>query len=125
MRYRFSNFSAGLGIFFLSAGLFSYCTFWFIIYSSPCLLIGAFLILLSTKNWKFKAIIIIPPFVFVTYSFWASFTTPEIYLIPLNYKGHVIVVFNQKDGEEERFEGKKRIYNIPFTGVLFTKFKDE
>ena len=54
-----------------------------------------------------------------------SFTTPETYLIPNGYRGQVYVIFNQKDGQEKEFEGRRRIYKIPTTGVLFTQFKDE
>ena len=65
------------------------------------------------------------PLTFVCYSFYNSFTTPERYLIPENYRGPVYVIFNQKDGQAKEYEGRRRLYRIPSTGVLFTQFKDE
>jgi hypothetical protein len=89
------------------------------------LLVGTVLILLSINNWKFKLLTIGLPLAFVGYSFYNSFTTPERYLIPEDYRGSVIVIFNQKDGQKKEYEGKRRLYRIPSTGVLFTQFKDE
>ncbi len=62
------------------------------------------------------------------FSFASSyFTRPEkeTYLIPEGYKGNVLVIFNQSDGEKPEYEDGRRIYRIPQTGVLFTQFKDE
>jgi hypothetical protein len=81
--------------------------------------------LLSVKGWKTKLLTIAIPIGFVAYSFYNSFTAPERYLIPENYIGPVIVIFNQKDGQPKEYEGKRRLYRIPLTGVLFTQFKDE
>ncbi len=50
---------------------------------------------------------------------------PEDYLIPYGYKGRVDIVFNQKDGAAVRYEGGRRVYQIPFDGILKTQFKDE
>ena len=47
---------------------------------------------------------------------------PEILLIPNNYIGEVIVVFNQRNGKPVEFENKKRVYRIPKSGILFTQF---
>ena len=52
-------------------------------------------------------------------------TTPETYLIPAAYRGREMVVFNQPDGQDPELEQGRRIYRIPSSGVLFTKFKDE
>lgn len=46
---------------------------------------------------------------------------PEIFLVPNNYKGVVIVLFDQ-EGASEEFEGNKRIYVIPKGGILETPF---
>ncbi len=55
------------------------------------------------------------------------FTRPEkeTYLIPEGYKGSVLVIFNQPDGEKPEYEKGRRIYRIPQTGILFTQLKDE
>src|SRR5258706_10122111 len=125
MRHKFSNLFVGVGIFFLFVGMFLYLFTGFYVFCFSSLFIGAIFILLSIKNWKFKLLIIGIPLTFVGYSFYNSFTTPERYLIPENYKGPVIVIFNQKDGQKKEYEGKRRLYRIPQTGVLFTQFKDE
>lgn len=47
----------------------------------------------------------------------------EIIVVPKNYKGYIIIVFNQEDGVPAKYEGKKRVYEIPQSGVLRTQFK--
>jgi hypothetical protein len=62
------------------------------------------------------------------FSFASSYLTrpeKETYLIPEGYKGTVLVIFNQPDGEKPEYEDGRRIYRIPQTGVLFTQLKDE
>lgn len=62
------------------------------------------------------------------FSFASSYLTrpeKETYLIPEGYKGTVLVIFNQPDGEKPEYEDGRRIYRIPKTGVLFTQLKDE
>ena len=62
------------------------------------------------------------------FSFASSYLTrpeKETYLIPDGYKGIVLVIFNQPNGEKPEYEDCRRIYRIPQTGVLFTQLKDE
>jgi hypothetical protein len=47
---------------------------------------------------------------------------PEAILIPKGYEGEVIIIFDQKDGQPVKYEGKERIYEIPENGVLITQF---
>jgi hypothetical protein len=49
----------------------------------------------------------------------------ETFLIPRNYRGRVRIIFNQKCGETIKYEDKRRAYDIPNDGNLFTQFKDE
>jgi hypothetical protein len=49
----------------------------------------------------------------------------ETFLIPEGYKGNVVVIFNQPDGEKPEYENGRRIYRIPHSGILFTQLKDE
>jgi len=51
--------------------------------------------------------------------------TPEVFLIPEGYKGPIYIIYNQKDGSDAEYENGKRVYRIPPTGVLLTKFADE
>lgn len=47
---------------------------------------------------------------------------PEIYLIPNDFRGRVVILFNQKNGISREYEGRNRVYKIPASGVLKTKF---
>ncbi len=51
--------------------------------------------------------------------------TPETFLLPENFKGFFYIVYEQTNGQGKVFEQNRRIYNIPITGVLFTKFKND
>ena len=45
-----------------------------------------------------------------------------IYIVQEGYTGYVVVLYNQTDGVDEKYEGDKRVYEIPSTGILKTKF---
>ncbi|MGY0408754.1 MAG: DUF6843 domain-containing protein [Polaribacter sp.] len=47
----------------------------------------------------------------------------EIYLLPKDYTGYIVLIFNQEDGAEKKYEGDKRVYEIPSSGILKTQFK--
>lgn len=47
---------------------------------------------------------------------------PELFLIPNNYHGVVIVLFDQDNGQDESYIEGKRLYDIPGNGILLTKF---
>lgn len=51
-----------------------------------------------------------------------EYAEPETFLIPENYTGAVVVVFNQKDGVTKEYKEDRRIYRIPKNGVLYTQF---
>ena len=51
--------------------------------------------------------------------------TPETFLLPGNFNGFFYIVYSQTDGQDEIFGGNRRLYKIPATGVLFTKFKND
>lgn len=48
---------------------------------------------------------------------------PEIHLIHKDYKGPVVIIFNDPKGSPVKYEGKSRVYEIPENGILRTKFK--
>lgn len=48
----------------------------------------------------------------------------EIHLIPVGYVGPVVIVFNKKSGQPEKYENGKRVYEIPPNGILRTQFKE-
>ena len=43
-------------------------------------------------------------------------------MVSENFKGVIYIVHDDTLGEDKEFEGIRRIYRIPKTGVLFTKF---
>jgi len=49
----------------------------------------------------------------------------EIYLIPEDFEGPVIIMFDETEGQPIKYEEKKRVYQIPDNGVLRTQFKDQ
>jgi hypothetical protein len=46
----------------------------------------------------------------------------EIFVLPKGYKGVVVILYNQKNGQPVRYEKGKRVYEIPLDGVLRTQF---
>lgn len=46
----------------------------------------------------------------------------EVIVVPKNFKGYIIIIFNQIDGTPVKYEGKKRVYEIPQNGILKTQF---
>lgn len=47
----------------------------------------------------------------------------EIFVIPENFTGYVIVIFNQPNGEKPTYFEDSRVYVIPPSGILKTKFR--
>lgn len=47
----------------------------------------------------------------------------ELFLIPKDFKGTVLIIFDQKDGAEKEYdEEHRRVYKIPNSGILYTQF---
>jgi|SRR6218665_26757 len=46
----------------------------------------------------------------------------EVIVVPKSFKGYIIIIFNQKGGTPVKYEGKKRMYEIPRSGILKTQF---
>lgn len=47
----------------------------------------------------------------------------EIFVIPENFTGYVIVIFNQPNGEKPTYFENSRVYVIPPSGILKTRFE--
>lgn len=151
--FRKANFLSGiLFIIIISiiiAVVWTYCTAlvlgpWIGAFSFPILylwIVGGFIQLLFL-NWRlpkplkvqylkllyFPLGLISVLIILFTFSFIGLYVTKpdkELFLIPDGYRGNVIVIYNQKDGIKEEYEGGRRVYRIPKTGVLFSQFKDE
>jgi hypothetical protein len=46
-------------------------------------------------------------------------------LIPQNYHGEIIIIYDQPHGAPEVYNGNSRVYRIPSNGILFTQFSAE
>ncbi len=46
----------------------------------------------------------------------------DIILVPTNFKGGILILFNQKSGKPTRYHDGKRLYEIPPDGILKTQF---
>ena len=54
-----------------------------------------------------------------------SKTENTLTLIPEGYTGTIRILFDQKDGNDKKYEGEKRVYEIPENGILKTKFSPQ
>lgn len=86
-------------------------------------LIGTVLILLSRKKWYLQLISMVP----MLYSFGVILNslTYEEYIIPEDLKGVVYVITDKENGRDKEYDFYKRVYRIPASGVLFTKFNQK
>lgn len=46
----------------------------------------------------------------------------EVVIVPNNYVGQIVIVYNQPNGAGPIYEDGKRIYKIPLNGILKTQF---
>src|SRR6266403_2361467 len=46
----------------------------------------------------------------------------QIFVLPKGYKGVVIVIYNQRNGQAPKYDQGKRIFEIPDDGVWKTQF---
>ena len=46
-----------------------------------------------------------------------------IYLIPRDYEGNLIIIYDQKEGKDPVYDNQTRVYTFDKSGVLTTKFK--
>lgn len=72
------------------------------------IIVGAFLLIaLVVVMWE--------------WTYLKTTTKEEVYIIPQNFKGIVVIAYDQKDGIEDIIEDGKLIYRIPHSGVLKLK----
>ncbi len=46
----------------------------------------------------------------------------RVFILPNNFIGYAIIIYNQSDGNDVKYTDDKRLYVIPHSGVLKTKF---
>ncbi len=49
----------------------------------------------------------------------------SIFMLPKEYRGTVIVIFDMEGGSKEEYINNERVYRIPQNGILETKFKSD
>ena len=124
-------FILSLILIIIGAGLTTFIPYLLYLYFFPFIifLIGVILLWFTDRKIKIKILYtIIPILFFFTYQYlWKIYNTtePETFLIPENYRGQVFIMFNEKCGNEIKYEEDRRVYEIPNDGILMTKFEDE
>jgi hypothetical protein len=48
----------------------------------------------------------------------------EILILPKNFTGYIIIVYNQNNGSPAKLENGKRVYRIPEDGILKSQFSN-
>lgn len=114
------NYFFGLGIICQLLGFFFFLTFWLMYGAIFLYLIGTVFILISKQRWYFK-ILSVSPMLF-SMGVIINALTFERYLLPEGFKGPVAVITDKEIGEEKEFDFYWRLYKIPSSGILFTKF---
>jgi hypothetical protein len=91
------------------------------------LVMGNAFVWASGSKIKTKIIVTLTPVAIIPIAFFSAYqlnkAEPETYLIPKDHRGNIVVFFDETCGSEPIFESGRRIYQIPNTGVLITKFK--
>ncbi|MGS2762176.1 DUF6843 domain-containing protein [Sinomicrobium sp. M5D2P9] len=67
----------------------------------------------------------IPVLLFVALSVFAGCGPSgeeAIFVVPENYTGYILVIYDQENGAEKEYKDKARIYRIPSNGILLSKF---
>jgi uncharacterized protein DUF6843 len=72
----------------------------------------------SFKLIRFSTILII----ISAFLFSCKYGEKEIIVLPHNYVGYVVIIYNQKAGSEKNYFAGKRVYEIPGNGILKTRF---
>lgn len=85
-----------------------------------CFAIGTVLLLLSRQKWYFSVLYLLPMCVALTVMTYLL--QLEKYIIPADFTGDVIVITDPKNGAEKEYDFFNRVYRIPKSGILFTKF---
>jgi hypothetical protein len=110
-----------IGLTCQAVGLFCFFSFWLMYCAIAFFSIGTTLIFLSKKTWYLKLISITPLLWVIGIIINALYF--EKYIIPASFRGVVYVITDKENGEDRTYDLFTRIYKIPNSGVLFTKFK--
>lgn len=109
-----------IGLIIQLLGFFCFLTFWLIYLAIAFFIVGLIFIISSRKKWYLQIISILP--MLIAIGIIVNAVTFEKYIIPKNFKGSVYVITDKEVGEKREYNLFTRVFIIPETGVLFTKF---
>lgn len=109
-----------VGIIFQLLAFLCFLTFWLMYLAIIFFVIGAISIFLSKWKWHIKVIALTPMLYSIGVVTNALYF--EKYIVPHNFTGVVYVITDKQIGENREYDFFTRIYRIPKSGVLFTKF---
>jgi energy-coupling factor transporter transmembrane protein EcfT len=112
-----------LGLISQILGLLCFYTIWLMIFAVAFFIIGTILIFISRKKWYLKLLCITP--MLYSISIIINALTFEKYIIPEKFRGVVYVITDKDLGERREYDFFTRVFRIPESGILFTKFSQE
>lgn len=91
------------------------------------LFLGITLIWLSEAEKKLKILWTISPFLIIPATFFMFLqinkAEPETFLIPQNFRGKIVIFYEESCGQKPVYENGRRIYRFPESGILITNYK--
>jgi len=98
-----------------------------IIFAGPILLIGLAVVWFSKTTAKTKILTTVLPFLlwypgFLAFMYFGSKRmTPETFLIPEKFRGHIFLVYNESCGQIVPKVNGRLVYRIPDNGIMILK----
>lgn len=108
------------GLTFQLFGLLAFLSYWIMGTAIAFFVVGAILLLLSGQKWYFTTLSLLP--MCVALFLMTYILQFEKFIIPSDFTGDVIVITDLKNGAEKEYDFFNRVYRIPASGILFTKF---
>lgn len=92
------------------------------------LIVGILFIWFSNAALKFKALVTLLPIPLIFLSFFITFqlskAEPETFLIPKEFRGSLVVFYNEPCGRPPIYRNGRRVYEVSQEGVLITQFEE-
>lgn len=85
-----------------------------------CFALGSAAILLSKERWYVMLLSMVP--MWVAIGVFINNVFFEKYIIPKDFRGSVYVITDHEIGQDRKYDFCTRVYKVPNSGVLFTKF---
>jgi len=92
------------------------------------LLLDIILVWVGKSSIREKILLTFLPLPLIALTFFLFFeitkADSETFLIPQDFRGEFVIFYNEPCGQQTVFENGRRIYQLPKSGVLITKFKE-